>query len=108
MDSSEGNIFNIPACASKEEVFNTLFSEKNIKIEQIISSGKISPAEGWYDQQHHEWVILLEGEAKLEFENKLIKTLKKGDYLMIPAHCRHKVIYTSSKPPCIWLAVFFI
>lgn len=108
MDSSEGNIFGVSACVSKEEVSNTLFSGKNIKIEQIISSGQISPAEGWYDQELNEWVILLDGKAKLEFENKLIKTLKKGDYLMIPAHYRHKVIYTSSKPPCIWLAVFFI
>jgi cupin 2 domain-containing protein len=108
MEFSEGTIFcNLNTC-SKEEIFNTLFSEKNIKIEQIISSGHISPAEGWYVQEQNEWVLLLEGDAKLEFENDLIKTLKKGDYLLIPAHCKHKVIYTSSEPQCIWLAVFFI
>jgi len=107
MELTEGNIFNAPETVSKEEIFKTLFKGSNIKIEQIISSGQVSPAEGWYDQQENEWVLLLEGTAKLEFENNRIKTLKKGDYLMIPTHCRHKVIYTSTEPKCIWLAVFF-
>lgn len=92
MKLTEGNIFTTPATGSKEEIFNTLFKGKNIKIEQIISSGQVSPAEGWYDQAENEWVLLLEGNAKLEFDNNMIKTLKKGDYLMIPAHFRHKVI----------------
>lgn len=107
MVSTEGNIFSIPETGSTEEIFNLLFKGHNIKIEQIISTGQVSPAEGWYDQNEHEWVLLLEGRAKLEFENNIIKTLKKGDYLLIPAHCRHKVIYTSTRPKCIWLAVFF-
>ena len=107
MDFNEGNIFSNSEAASKEEIFNTLFSGKNINIEQIISSGQISPEEGWYDQQKNEWIVLLEGEAKLEFENKQIKQLKKGDYLLIAAHCKHKVIYTSVQPKCIWLTVFF-
>ncbi|HNW70113.1 MAG TPA: cupin domain-containing protein [Bacteroidales bacterium] len=107
MEFTEGNIFSITDTGSKEEIFNTLFKGNNIKIEQINSSGQISPAEGWYDQKENEWVLLLEGRAKLEFENKRIILLKKGDYLLIPAHHRHKVIYTSSRPKCIWLAVFF-
>ena len=107
MEFFEGNIYCTPKTGSTKEIFTTLFSGKNIKIEQIISCGQTSPAEGWYDQQQHEWVILLEGEAKLEFENNLIKQLQKGDYLMIPAKCKHKVIYTSKEPKCVWLAVFF-
>lgn len=107
MAPTEGNIFSIPETGSTEEIFNLLLKGHNIKIEQIISSGQISPAAGWYDQKDNEWVLLLEGRAKLEFENKRIITLKKGDYILIPAHCRHKVIYTSARPKCIWLAVFF-
>lgn len=107
MAPSEGNIFSIPESASAEEIFNLLLKGHNIKIEQIISSGQTSPAAGWYDQKENEWVLLLDGRAKLKFENKGITTLKKGDYLLIPAHCRHKVIYTSTRPKCIWLAVFF-
>ncbi|HOY30912.1 MAG TPA: cupin domain-containing protein [Bacteroidales bacterium] len=104
---SEGNIYNSHASTSREEVINTLLSGKNIKIEQIISSGQTSPAEGWFDQMQHEWVLLLQGEAQLEFEKKLIKHLHRGDFLLIPPHCKHKVVYTSTDPSCIWLAVFF-
>ncbi|HOH83982.1 MAG TPA: cupin domain-containing protein [Bacteroidales bacterium] len=107
MDFVEGNIFTGLASQSKEEIFNPLFSSKNIKIEQIISSGQTSPARGWYDQEQHEWVVLVEGEATLEFENSQKKKLQKGDYIFIPAHTKHKVFYTSANPPCIWLAVFF-
>ena len=107
MNFSEGNIFTGSSCHSKEEIFNTIFSGKNIKIEQIISSGHTSPAEGWYDQTQQEWVILIEGEAILEFENNQKKKLKKGDYLLIPALAKHKVIYTSTNPKCVWLAIFF-
>ncbi|MCK9612820.1 MAG: cupin domain-containing protein [Bacteroidales bacterium] len=106
MELHEGNIFK-HSLTEKKEIFNTLFSGNNIKIEQIISSGQTSPADGWFDQKEIEWVILLEGAATLEFENNSIKHLHKGDYLYIPAHCRHKVIYTSAEPNCIWLAVFF-
>lgn len=107
MDLNEGNIFSNSVINSKEEIFNTIFLGKNINIEQIISSGQTSPETGWYDQQQNEWIILLEGEAKIEFDDHKIKHLQKGDYLLIPAHCKHKVTYTSALPKCIWLAVFF-
>jgi len=107
MKFSEGNIFTGWDRQSKEEIFNTVFSGKNIKIEKIISSGQTSPEEGWYDQQQQEWVILIEGKAILEFEHDQKKNLQKGDYLFIPAHTKHKVIYTSANPKCIWLAIFF-
>ena len=54
----------------------------------------------------NEWVILLEGEASIEFEDKTIH-LKKGDYINIPSHQKHKVIKTSKNPPAIWLAIFY-
>ena len=97
-----GNIpQNIP-----EELFENIVSTKNIKIERIISKGHTSPSYGWYDQEENEWVILLEGEASIEFEDKTIH-LKKGDYINIPSHQKHKVIKTSKNPPAIWLAIFY-
>lgn len=101
------NIFkNIPATL-QEELFETLHSSNNIKIEKIVSQGHTSPQSGWYDQEQNEWVILLEGEAVLCFENKEDVTLTKGDYINIPAHTKHKVTYTSSEPKSIWLAIFY-
>ncbi len=101
------NIFNTPEKLPKEEVFETLISNKNILIERIISSGQSTPVDQWYDQEKDEWVILLQGEATLRYENDTRIFLKTGDYLLIPAHQKHRVEYTSNNPPCIWLAVHF-
>ena len=111
------NIFQLPTdlpLANESELFDLIFQQKRtnnkkLHIERIVSTGQQSPADGtWYDQDNHEWVILLEGEATLMFEEKAeAVTLQKGDYLHIPPHCRHRVIQTSEKPPCVWLAIHF-
>jgi cupin 2 domain-containing protein len=62
----------------------------------------------WYDQPQAEFVVLIAGEAHVEFEGEsLPRELKPGDYLLIPAHCRHRVAWTSSDEPSVWLAVHF-
>jgi cupin 2 domain-containing protein len=100
------NIFaNIPSDLSKE-VFESLLEAKNIRIERIISYGQSSPAQGWYDQDENEWVMILEGSAILEFRNKKIK-LKKGDFIEIKAHQEHRVIQTAKDKKTIWLAIFY-
>ncbi|MDQ6978270.1 MAG: cupin domain-containing protein, partial [Ghiorsea sp.] len=67
------------------EVFETLLDNEHIKIERIISKGHTSPKSGWYDQEQHEWVTLLEGAATITFEDGKETKLSKGDYLNIPA-----------------------
>jgi cupin 2 domain-containing protein len=90
------------------EIIDTLFNtHNNIKIQRIISAGQTSPPNFWYDQPTSEWVILLQGNATIEFENNEIEKLEAGNYLFIPSHRRHRVTYTSSAPPCIWLAIHF-
>ncbi|MGF1540531.1 MAG: cupin domain-containing protein [Pleurocapsa sp.] len=101
------NIFNLPTQLPPTELFETLLSQKNIVIERIVSQGQISPPGKWYNQEKHEWVILLQGEAELSYaDNSRIK-LTKGDYLYIPAHQKHRVEYTTIEPVCIWLAINF-
>lgn len=101
------NLFeNIPSHL-EDELADILLLHENIKIEKIVSQGHSSPKQGWYDQEENEWVILLEGEATLVFKNGKTLHMKKGDFLNIPAHEKHKVIYTSSEPKAIWLAIFF-
>lgn len=97
------NIFDIQQ-TSTEEIFTELLKTPNIKIEQIISYGQSSPNDFWYDQEENEWAIVLDGEAILEFEDKSV-TLKKGEYINILAHQKHRVAYTAN--PTIWLAVFY-
>ena len=100
------NIFNniLPYC--DKEIFDTLLQNQNIKIERIISYGQTSPDSFWYDQEENEFVLLLEGEAKIEFKDKTI-ALKRGDYLLIPKYTKHRVSYTLPNKPTIWLAIFF-
>lgn len=85
-----------------QEKIEDLFSGKSFRVERILSSGQVSSE--WYDQEEEEFVCLLQGEAKLQYENGNILSLQKGDTLFIPTHQKHKVIYTSEH--CIWLCVF--
>jgi cupin 2 domain-containing protein len=99
------NIFtNIPSNLN-EEIFETIISKDNIKIERIISYGHTSPETGWYDQDQDEWVIVLEGEAIISFETKDVR-LKAGNYINIKAHTKHKVSWTLPDAKTIWLAIF--
>ncbi|MDD3852178.1 MAG: cupin domain-containing protein [Syntrophomonadaceae bacterium] len=101
------NIFQLPDKLPVEELFETLWKNEKLVIERIISTGQQSAPGFWYRQEKHEWVILLQGEATLSYEDKTIKNLTAGDYLYIPAGLAHRVEKTSQNPPCIWLAVHF-
>lgn len=90
---------------SKEE-FTDILNSENVRIERIVSNGQTSPDEFWYCQEENEFVLVLEGNAILEFDDKDIE-LKKGDYIDIKAGLRHRVKYTSNKETTIWLAVFY-
>lgn len=95
---------------SKEEIFSDLLKNKNVRIERIVSTGQTSPKDFWYDQDENEFVLLLEGEAVLEFkEEDKVKEVKlnKNDYIDIKAHVKHRVKYTDTNNPTIWLAVFY-
>lgn len=96
---------NIPKIVP-DEIFETLFSKDTVNVERIISQGQCSAENDWYDQVQDEWVILLEGHAKLQFQNDLtVVDLKSGDYLLIPAHTKHRVHWTDPDIKTIWLAI---
>ena len=88
-----------------KEYFENLLSRPGVRLERIVSHGQSSPEGFWYDQEEEEWVIVLEGEAVLRFEqpDELI-TLCAGDHRFIPAHQRHRVESTAS--PTVWLALW--
>ena len=102
------NIFSLDGLNLKNgENFEKLFESKNFKFERIISKGQISPENQWYDLEKNEWVILLQGEAIIEFENNEIANLKTGDYILIQAYQKHRVTFTNSDPECVWLALHY-
>ena len=100
------NIFTDIPAQLPAELFEILLQNKHVKIERILSKGQASPTDFWYDQPHAEWVILLEGQARLQFaQDGSIITLTAGDYLFIPAHKKHRVDWTDPAVTSIWLAI---
>jgi cupin 2 domain-containing protein len=86
------------------EVVQTLICAADVRIERIISHGHASAADFWYDQPRHEWVIVLKGAARLQFEDTMIE-MKPGDFINIPAFKKHRVDWTTPDEPTVWLGV---
>ena len=103
-----GNLFaDIPDALPAEQL-TALLTTPNIRIERIVSRGHASQPEFWYDQDKPEWVIVLAGSAAVLFEGEPApRMLRRGDYLHIPAHARHRVVWTELAEPTIWLAVHY-
>jgi cupin 2 domain-containing protein len=97
------NLFSDKVSDTKVENFETLLKTPSIHIEKIVSNGQVSSQ--WYESDRDEWVVLIEGEAQLLYENTTEIKLIKGEHLFIPRKQKHKVTYTSS--PAIWLAIHF-
>ena len=85
-----------------EEIFNNLLSHKNVKINKIISPPNFVSEQ--FIQDEDEWVILLQGSAILEINQKITK-LVKDSYIFIPAKTPHKILSTEPNIKTIWLAV---
>ena len=101
------NIFENIKPTSNKELAEVLLQNENIIIERIVSYGFPTPDGFWYNQDKNEWVLLLSGEAEIEFKDGKLTQLKAGDYLFIPAHQQHRVSCTSKEPNCVWLAFHF-
>lgn len=105
------NIFENIIIDKQNEEFIDILKSENVRVERIVSNGQASPKDFWYDQDENEFVLVLEGSAILEIEEKdnTIKeiNLQKGDFFDIKANVKHRVKYTDSSKPTIWLAVFY-
>jgi len=95
------NIFEYKLPALDSENFETLLSHKNVEIKTIISNTLSTPQT--FIQECDEWVVVLQGCAKIEMDS-VVHKLKKGDALFIPAHREHKLLKT--KKVVVWLAIY--
>ena len=100
------NLFtNLPA-EDFQETFESLLEAKNFRLERIVSFGQATPPDQWLDQDQDEWVILLKGNAGIQFQDESkTQELQPGDYFLIPAHRRHRVEWTAPGEPTVWLAI---
>ena len=91
-----------------KELFETILKTKEFRLERIVSQGHSTPPGEWYDQEEDEWVLVVQGIGRLVFADEPTPiTMQAGDYLLIPAHCRHRVEATSSEPATVWLALHY-
>lgn len=101
------NLFDGIPSSLDDELSTTLASSKNVTVERIVSRGHTSPAFGWHDQPRHEWVVVLQGQGVLSFEDGNKIALGPGDHLTIPARRRHRVLWTDPNEATVWLAVHY-
>jgi cupin 2 domain-containing protein len=92
-----------------EELFTVLAESASVRIERIVSPpGHQNAPDSWYDQERDEWVLVLRGSAGLEIEGEPdLVELRPGDHLVLAAHRRHRVAWTSADEPTLWLAVHY-
>jgi cupin 2 domain-containing protein len=102
-----GNLFGNTRAGGQAERIDVLLSgREGVTVERIVSHGGRAPAEGLFDQDWTEFVVLLRGEARLvALDPEETFALKPGDWLEIPPRRKHYVASTSREPPAIWLAV---
>ena len=101
----QGSLLDLAAASADRETVELLLERPGVRIERIVSTGQSTPPGAWYDQPGDEWVALLAGRATLRLGDGALVDLSPGDWLLIPAHLRHRVEATSTDPPCVWLAV---
>ena len=101
------NVFSSLPQDIRAEVFEEIVKGKHVRIERILSQGHSSPESGWYDQEENEWVLVLGGVGAIQFEDGEEVVLNEGDCVNIPAHRKHKVLWTKPDEITIWLAVFY-
>ena len=88
------------------EAVETLLERPGLRIERIVSTGQVTPEGQWYDQDSDEWVLVVTGRARLRIDGETEdRELGAGDFIFLPAHCRHRVAWTEREPPTVWLAI---
>lgn len=105
-----GSFFDLLPDAAEDEQVEEVLAAAGFRVERIVSNGQRSPADYWYDQQQDEWVLVLEGQARIEIrpesgEETTQVELLPGDWLFLPAGRLHRVAWTTPSKRTVWLAV---
>lgn len=101
-----GNLFADLPRPTPDEHLDDLVRTPGFRVERIVSHGQASPEDFWYDQETAEWVMVVQGRARLEIEERPVPVeLGPGDWVFLPARCRHRVAWTDPDRATVWLAV---
>jgi len=97
---------NLPALG--QETSQILLETGGFRLVRLHSCSASSAPGFWYDQAEAEWVCLMQGSARLQFEDEDgERELNRGDSLMIAPHRRHRLVATDGGAGTIWLALFW-
>src|SRR5262245_51032793 len=96
--TSPSNVFAGLPRRPSDELLTMLLDTGTVRIERIVSHGHASPDGFWYDQDQNEWVIVLKGLARLQFEGEIVE-MRPGEFVNIPAHKKHRVEWTTPDEP---------
>lgn len=104
----DGNLLAGACPAAGTEQVQVLLQGPGLRLERIHSC-RAANAEGfWYDQAELEWVLLLQGSARLQFADETEpRDLSVGESLLIAPHRRHRLLETDGPPGTVWLALFW-
>lgn len=107
MEAKTGSLASsLPSQPTAEEKVDTLYERPGLRIERIVSTGQATPDGEWYDQDNDEWVLVVKGRARVRIDGEAQdRELGEGDFVFLPAHCRHRVAWTQREPPTVWLAI---
>jgi cupin 2 domain-containing protein len=102
------NLFDDLPKSLPTERIDILLRTSGLRVERIVSTGQVTPAGEWYDQDADEWVVVLRGRARLRIEGEAeVRDLCAGDHVLLRAHVRHRVEWTDDAGPTVWLAVHY-
>jgi cupin 2 domain-containing protein len=104
----EASLLGGPCPPAGGETTRVLVEGPGFRLERIHSCEAASPSGFWYDQTEEEWLTLLQGSARLQFEDEeRPRDLSRGDSLLIRRGRRHRVLATDPAPGTVWLALFW-
>lgn len=106
MHNAKNLLADLPAL-QEAEIFEPLARGGGVLIERIMSRGHRSAEDFWYEQPRAEWVMVVQGEAVLRWESGDDTRLAAGDFVNIPAFCKHRVEWTDPEQTTVWLAVHY-
>ena len=106
--ADQWNLLSSACPAAGVERVDAIAAGEGWRLERIHSCLASSPSGFWYDQNETEWVLVLRGSARLQFEDEAQpRDLCVGDSLLIEPHRRHRLITTDPDPGTLWLALFW-
>ncbi|KEF42006.1 MAG: hypothetical protein ER33_08405 [Cyanobium sp. CACIAM 14] len=107
-NAAGGSLLSGPCPPAGEEITTVVLETPQSRLEKIHSCSASSPEGFWYDQTENEWVLLLQGSARLQFADESEpRQLACGDALLISAGRRHRLLASDPHPGTIWLALFW-